>query len=147
MTGHVYAPDVEPDSTDIDAIHGTCLDYIEGWYTADPDRMARCLHPDFDKRGMVRRFLDTRAEFFALQPLTTSAMIRFTELGLGKSDPDNRPIEITILDATHHLASVKVVGNGFVDHLHLMKFPDGWKLVQSSWSLAGGVVANMTTDV
>ena len=146
MNGHVYAPEVEPDSTDIDAIHNACLDYIESWYDADPNRMRGCLHPDLDKRGMVRRIIDTRADEFATQPMTASWLLRLTELGLGTSDPDDRPIEITILDSIHHLASVKVIGNGFVDLLHLMKFPDGWKITQSSWSLTGGIVANMTTD-
>lgn len=33
-----------------------------------------------------------------------------------------------------------------VDYLHLMRFPDGWKIVQSVWCLEGGVVANLTSD-
>ena len=146
MTGHVYAPAVEPESTDIDAIHDTCVGYVESWYTADADRMRRCLHPDLDKRAMVRRVVDTRAAAFMTQSISADWQVSLTEFGLGKSDPDDRPIEITILDATYHLASVKVVGKGFVDLLHLMKFPDGWRIVQSSWSLGGGVITNMTTD-
>ena len=147
MGGYIYAPDAEPGSADIDAIHNACLDYIEGWYTADPDRMRRSLHPDYDQRGMVRRVIDTRAEIFTTQPMTATGMIRLTELGVGRTDPDDRRIEVEILEATHHLASTKVTAHHAIDLLHLMKFPEGWKIVQSTWSLADGVVANMTTDV
>lgn len=146
MGGHVYAPDVELGPADLDAIRSTCLDYIESWYTADGERMSRCLHPDLDKRGMVRRVFDNRAEMLSAQSMTASGMARFTELGVGRTDPDDRRFDITILAATHHLASAQVVADFAIDLLHLMKFPEGWKIVQSAWCLSGGVIANMTTD-
>ena len=44
------------------AIREAVLDYIEGWYSGDPARMERALHPDLAKRivdlftnGIVRR--------------------------------------------------------------------------------------------
>jgi len=36
--------------TDRDAIKATALDYIEGWYEGNPERMERALHPDLAKR-------------------------------------------------------------------------------------------------
>ena len=32
------------------AIKQTALDYIEGWYEGNPERMERALHPDLAKR-------------------------------------------------------------------------------------------------
>ena len=32
------------------AVHQAVLDYAEGWYLGDLDRMARALHPGFIKR-------------------------------------------------------------------------------------------------
>jgi hypothetical protein len=34
-------------------IRQTTLDYIEGWYNGDPERMERSLHPDLAKRIVV----------------------------------------------------------------------------------------------
>ena len=41
MAGYVYAPEAVVSETDRQGIHNACLDYIESWYTADPDRMRR----------------------------------------------------------------------------------------------------------
>jgi hypothetical protein len=38
------------DGTERAAILAPALDYIESWLDVDPDRMARCLHPDLVKR-------------------------------------------------------------------------------------------------
>ncbi|MDX2438456.1 MAG: nuclear transport factor 2 family protein [Acidobacteriota bacterium] len=32
------------------AIKATALDYLEGWYSGDAERMERALHPDLAKR-------------------------------------------------------------------------------------------------
>lgn len=148
MGGHVYAPDAEVGAADTEAIRLACLDYAESWYEADPERMRRCLHPELDKRGMVRRIIDTRAELFSAEVITASRLIELTELGVGRTAPADRRVDVTILDATHHLASAKVLFSAdMVDLLHLMKFPDGWKIVQTIWSLPGGVIASWTNDV
>jgi hypothetical protein len=147
MGGYVYAPDAEVGAGDADAIRGACLDYAESWYEADAERMRGCLHPDLDKRGMVRRVIDTRAELFSTSPTTASGLVELTELGVGRTAPADRRADVTILAATHHLASAEVVLTGMVDLLHLMKFPDGWKIVQTIWCLQGGIVATMSTDV
>lgn len=36
-----------------EAIRATALDYIEGWFIGDPDRMERALHPELVKRFVV----------------------------------------------------------------------------------------------
>lgn len=38
---------------DLAAITRAAMDYAEGWYTGDPDRMRRALHPDLIKRTIV----------------------------------------------------------------------------------------------
>ena len=35
-------------------IEQACLDYVEGWYTGDVERMKRALHPDLAKRRARR---------------------------------------------------------------------------------------------
>jgi len=41
-------------ASDADEIRAACLDYIEGWYTADAARMEKALHPDLAKRIVLR---------------------------------------------------------------------------------------------
>ena len=40
------AESVAQTASDSAAIRATAMDYIEGWYTGDGDRMERALHPD-----------------------------------------------------------------------------------------------------
>lgn len=146
MAGHVYAPDATVSSDDLDSIAQVARDYWEAWYSGDAGRMERCLHPDLDKRALVRRLLDTRTEYIASDLTTRSAMVALTESGLGLSEHEEPPVEITVLAAFHHLASVRADGEGMTDLLHLMKFPEGWRIVHAVWTLHGGVIANATYD-
>ena len=82
-----------------------------------------------------------------MNSVPTSQLVETTEAGLGLTEPDDRLIEVTVLDATHHAASVKTISKGRRTHFfHLMRFPEGWRVVQSVWTNDGGVIPNQTTD-
>ena len=146
MAGHVYAPDREAGAEDRAAIEAACREYAEAWYSADEARMQHCLHPELDKRGMVRRIIDDRAEFFSPTLVSAATMVELTGAGVGRTEPGERRIDITILATRHHLAAAQVDTRNMTDLLHLMKFPDGWKIIHSIWTLEGGVIANNRTD-
>ena len=40
---------------DVEAIHAAVLDYVEGWFDGDGDRMQRALHPELVKRSRDAR--------------------------------------------------------------------------------------------
>ena len=146
MAGHVYAPDREASGEERAAIEAVCREYAEAWYTADETRMRHCLHPDLDKRGMVRRIVDDRAEFYSPNLISAATMVELTGAGVGETEPEERRINITILATSHHLAAARVDTRHMTDLLHLMRFPAGWKILHSIWTLDGGVIANNTTD-
>lgn len=147
MAGFVYAPDAVLDSSEIEAIESVSRSYWEAWYTGDADRMRGCVHPDWDNWGLVRRIIDTRTEYIDTELITRSQFLELVGRGVGYSDPNDRFVEVEVLVATHHLASVRTVGNGMIDLLHLIRFPEGWRIVHTIWSLEGGVIANATTDI
>jgi hypothetical protein len=147
MAGYVYAPNAELDPGEVKAIESVARDYCEAWYTGDAERMALCLHPEWDNFGLVNRVIDTRTQYVDTEHLTHSQQVQLTGTGAGVADPKDRRIEITVLTAKHHLASVKVVLTDMTDLLHLIRFPEGWKIVHTVWTLEGGVIANATTDI
>src|SRR6185436_15891545 len=55
-------PAPAPADPDAPAIRQAALDYIEGWWEGNPERMARAVHPELVKRIVVTRdgstFLD-----------------------------------------------------------------------------------------
>jgi hypothetical protein len=61
-------------------------------------------------------------------------MVEATAEGRGRLDePESGRKDVTILDRTESMASVKIVSEAFVDYLHLAKTDDVWQIVNVSW--------------
>ena len=58
------------------------LDYIEGWYEGNAERMERALHPDLAKRGV---FVDKKTGKVAMRSVGAADMVKYTQAGAGKS--------------------------------------------------------------
>jgi hypothetical protein len=112
------------------AIEQVAMDYIEGWFEGNAERMERALHPEMAKRAMIQ---DAEGkEYF--QNLSKSDMVKATEGGGGKKMPvDERQIDITILDVYKTIATVRVESGSFIDYLHLGKSEGDWKIVNVLW--------------
>ncbi len=81
-----------PDSS---AIRQAALDYIEGWYAGDGDRMGRALHPEFVKRIMNR---DTLGSLW-IRGMGAIELVRGTRAGGGTQTPAaRRRTDVRILD-------------------------------------------------
>src|SRR5678815_5367982 len=77
------------------AIKQTALDYIEGWYEGNAERMERALHPELAKR-IVRAQPNGRS---ALGQMSAMSLVQGTRAGGGKDTPkDKQQKDVTILD-------------------------------------------------
>jgi hypothetical protein len=128
-----------PTPHDLNLITQTSQDYIEGWYSADVERMRRSLHPELVKRTIA---YDSRSETWLLRPaITAQMMAEFTRGGGGSDAPKaERTYELTIQDVFRHIANVKLVSRDFMDFIHLAKFGDRWLIVNVIWELRQGEV-------
>ena len=94
-------------SADSAGIRSTALDYAEGWYTGDADRMARALHPELVKRILVT---DTATGRAFVQTMGASALVNGARHGYGKGTPPERQLkDVHILDVFGNAAVAKVV--------------------------------------
>ncbi len=119
-------------SSDADAIRATCLDYIEGWYTADAARMERALHPDLAKRLVYR---DEKGHA-RLHQMSAMGLVQGTREGGGKQTPPaEQQTDVTVLDDYQNAASAKIVASGWIDYLHLARWNGQWKIVNVLWEL------------
>jgi hypothetical protein len=115
------------------AIKQTALDYIEGWYTGDAERMERALHPDLAKR-IVRASPDNK--FYRLDQMSAMGLVQGTKQGFGKNTPkEKQQKDVTILDVFENAASVKIVASDWIDYLHIAKFNGHWVIVNVLWEL------------
>src|SRR5918997_2807014 len=83
-------------NADAAAIKQTALDYIEGWYEGDAERMERALHPDLAKR-IVRT--DPKSGRSRLDQMSAMGLVQGVRSGFGKSTPkEKQQKDVTILD-------------------------------------------------
>lgn len=110
--------------TDEEAIRKTALDYVEGWYQGDADRMRRSLHPSLVKRALKS---DSPNGRFYLNYLTQEEMVVATKDGGGTHVPkEKQAFEITILDIYEEIASVRADNPDWIDYLHMVKLNGEW---------------------
>jgi hypothetical protein len=118
-------------AADSAAIRATALDYAEGWYEGNAERMARALHPELVKRIVVR---DTTTGKTMVQGMGASVLVNSTRHGYGKETPkDRQQKEVTILDIFENAASAKAVMADWVDYMQLGKIDGRWVIVNVLW--------------
>jgi hypothetical protein len=116
-------------SADRDAIVATGLDYLQGWYTVDPQRMERALHPELAKRIFRRNPDGTKT----LGQMSAMTLVQRTRAGIGRNSVQRA--DITVLDVFRDTASVRADANSWVDYLHVAKVDGQWKIVNVLWEM------------
>ncbi len=121
---------------DSSSIRATALDYVEGWYEGNPERMGRALHPELVKRIVES---DTATKRSVIENMGASALVNGTRHGWGKKTPkDRQQKHVTILDIFGNAASVKAVMADWIDYLHMAKVDGRWVIVNVLWELKRG---------
>src|SRR5688572_33243667 len=112
------------------AIRQTALDYIEGWYEGNAERMERALHPDLAKRIINT---DQRGRN-VLGHQSAMTLVQNTRRGGGKDTPAaERRTEVRILDIFGNTASVRVDADRWIDYLHIARWNGRWVIINVLW--------------
>jgi len=118
------------------AIKQACMDYVEGYFNKDADRMAKAVHPELQKRII---FKDEKGNCF-LQNMGSSMLVQATRANKNANllNPE-KPFqaEIIIFGIFENVASVKISNNKypFIDFAHLGKFNGEWKIINVLWEM------------
>lgn len=120
-------------TTDAAAIRATALDYIEGWYAGDVERMERAVHPELAKRIVHTNPENGRS---AMESIGAMTLVQRTRRGGGRDTPANeQQKDVVILDVFRSTASVRVTAGEWVDYLHLAKFNGRWVIINVLWEM------------
>jgi Putative lumazine-binding len=115
------------------AIRQTALDYIEGYYEGDAERMEKAVHPELAKRIVRTDPISGRSRLDQMGAMT---LVQGTREGYGKKvQKEMRQMDVSILDIYQQSASAKIVATDWVDYLHLAKFNGRWVIVNVLWEL------------
>ncbi len=117
-------------SGEADAIQSAALDYIEGAYSGNAERMERALHPELHKVIPVRMPQTGKTR---LDIMGAGMLIEGTRANMGLLPEEKRRIEVKILDSAEELAVVKVLSARYYDFLQLAKVEGQWKIINVLW--------------
>ena len=132
LAAAVAIPASAQTAADSSAIKQAALDYIEGWYEGNAERMERALHPELAKR-IVNTDARGRNSLGQQGALT---LINNTKAGGGKETPvDQRRKDVRVLDIFGNAASVRIDASTWVDYLHVAKWRGRWVIVNVLWEL------------
>lgn len=126
------AAGTQSNAADREAVRQAALDYVEGIYNTEPERLERSVHPDMIKRGYYRR---QGAADFTFAPMTRAELIT---LAANWNKDKKRPIatypkEVVVYEVVNQTASAKVTAMWGIDYMHLAKHEGRWKIVNILW--------------
>jgi hypothetical protein len=121
------------DTDDLAAIRRAALDYMQGWYEGDAERMRRSLHPELAKRAILR---DPQTGELRFSHLRQQQMVDKTRQGGGSDDVpvDKRYYDVAILDVYGEIACARAESYEYVDYLHLARCEGKWVIVNVLWT-------------
>ena len=115
-------------------IRNATLDYLEGYYTANPNRMKNAMHEKFVKRA----FLKNSQGNYYLDEITAEQLIQAAKMKPNESKKTGElDYKITFFDIHGNNASVKVISKQFIffDYLHLLKTNGKWEIINVLWDV------------
>ncbi len=117
------------------AIKETTLNYIEGYFYKDAERMEKALHPELVKRSIQKT--KDGYEFVLNRGASFMIMAAANNSNRHAANPEE-PIEsiVEIYDIVGNAANVKVSTNqyDFIDYLHVGKYNNEWKIINVFWA-------------
>ncbi len=115
-------------------IRAAVLDYVEGWYEGNAERMERAVHPELAKRIWRP---DPERGGDRLDNMGAMALVQGTRRGGGSGTPAGvRRAEVRILDIFGNAASARTRMANWVDLMHLVRLDGRWRVVNVLWELS-----------
>jgi peroxiredoxin len=102
------------------------LDYIDGIYSGDVQRVEKALHHDLNKVS-PRDIPNTGRTVLAY--ITYSSLLENVRSKIGMLDDTARHVQVNILNIDNDAANVKITSANFTEYLQLVKQEGDWKIL------------------
>lgn len=117
-------------AADRDAVRQAALDYVEGIYNVQPDRIRRSVHPTLVKRGFYKKAPDAP---YVESPMTFDQLVQLASSWNKDGKRDTSIKEVAVLEVLDQTAVAKVTASWGVDYMLLGKHDGQWKIQQILW--------------
>jgi len=119
---------------DAELIEQAVQDYVRSIYDMKPELIDRSVSPRIQKVGYMPAQDGSGPEesWMTFQELKDLAG-HLNEDGM--FDPETAPCEVTILDRTDMIASVKLVAGWGIDYIQLTRYSGEWMIINVLWEM------------
>jgi hypothetical protein len=111
-------------------VEQAALDYVEGIYKVQPERIERSVHPTLNKRGFYKKDAATP---YVEMPMTYEQLVKLAASWNKDGKRDISIKEVTVLDVLDQTAVVRLKASWGIDYMFLGKFDGRWKITQIMW--------------
>ena len=115
---------------DKEAVRQVGLDYVEGVYNVQPERIERSVHPSLVKRGFHKK--DPSAPYAELT-MSYDQLVNLAKTWNKDGKRDTKIKNVEILDMADQTAVVKITASWGIDYMLLGKYDGRWKISQILW--------------
>lgn len=115
---------------DKEAVRQAGLDYVEGVYNVQPERIERSVHPSLVKRGFYKK--DAAAPYVETH-MTYDQLVNLARTWNKEGKRNTAVKKVEILDLLDQSAVVKITASWGVDHMLLGKYDGKWKISLIQW--------------
>lgn len=109
----------------------TALNYGDGWYSGDPVRMEKAIHPDLNK--ICPMVMPQTGKTF-LMISSWSGLVELVRAKAGFLEESKRKTAVKVLKINDNLACARLTSSQFNDYLEMVKFDDHWRIVNVLWT-------------
>ena len=117
-------------AADREAVRQAGLDYIEGVYNVQPERIERSVHPALVKRGFSRR--EAGGPYVEMN-MTYEQLVNLARTWNKEGKRDTSIKKVEVLDLLDQSAVVKITASWGIDHMLLGKYDGRWKINLIQW--------------
>ena len=117
-------------ANDREAVRMAALDYVEGIYNVQPERVQRSVHPALVKRGFYKKDASTP---YVEMPMTYDQLVTLSKNWNREGTRDTSIKQVEVYDVLDQTAVVKLTASWGIDYMLLGKFDGTWKITQILW--------------
>jgi hypothetical protein len=117
-------------ASDRDSVRQAALDYVEGIYSVQPERIERSVHTSLVKRGFYKK--DANSAYTEM-PMSYEQLVNLSRNWNKDGKRNTSTKKVDVLDVLDQTAVAKVTALWGVDYMLLGKYDGTWKITQILW--------------
>ena len=124
---------VASNSNDHSDIKRAALNYLEGFYEGDVEKIKKSIHPDLSKYGYSK---DDESKAYKGHPMSYERALEFAREVSENAEwaaPEDAIKKVEILDVQDKIACVKLTAYWGIDYLLLAKHNGNWMIMKVIW--------------